>query len=90
EVKDASNQVKAIDEWKSLIILQAFVQLREVPSRINVMKDASNQLKQLVTSMIDMNTIAESNLSTLVEINKLPREVLVAERIVPNGSVEKG
>ncbi|KAH9300890.1 hypothetical protein KI387_012473, partial [Taxus chinensis] len=74
EVEDAGNQVKAIDEWKSLIIRQASVQLKEVPARLKVMKDASVQLKQLVTSTMDMNTVAESNLSTLVEINKMPRE----------------
>ncbi|KAH9321821.1 hypothetical protein KI387_016460, partial [Taxus chinensis] len=90
EMEDASNQVKAIDEWKNLIIRQASVQLGEVPSRLKVMNDATNQLKQLVTSIVDMNTVAESNLSTLAEINKLPGEVLVAEQIVPDGSVEKG
>ncbi|KAH9296671.1 hypothetical protein KI387_044251 [Taxus chinensis] len=33
EMEDASNQVKAIDEWKSLIIRQASVQLGEVPAQ---------------------------------------------------------
>ncbi|KAH9321316.1 hypothetical protein KI387_015955, partial [Taxus chinensis] len=73
-----------------LIIHQASVQLGEVPARLKVMKDAANQLKQLMESIEGMNTVAESNLSILAEINKLPRDVLVAEQIVPNGSVEKG
>ncbi|KAH9307814.1 hypothetical protein KI387_035725, partial [Taxus chinensis] len=90
EMEDASNQVKAIDEWKNLIIHQASVQLGEVPARLKVMNDAANQLKQLVTSIVDMNTVAASNLSTLTKINKLSREVLVAEQIVLDGSVEKG
>ncbi|KAH9298590.1 hypothetical protein KI387_030272, partial [Taxus chinensis] len=90
EMEDVSNQVKAIDKWKSLIIRQASVQLREVPAHLKVMKDAADQLKQLVTSIVDMNTVAESNLSTLAEINKLLGEVLIAEQIVPDGSVEKG
>ncbi|KAH9310560.1 hypothetical protein KI387_025595, partial [Taxus chinensis] len=72
EMEDASNQVKAIDEWKDLIIRQAFVQLGEVPACLKFMKDAANQLKQLMESIEGMNTVAESNLSILVEINKLP------------------
>ncbi|KAH9323951.1 hypothetical protein KI387_018590, partial [Taxus chinensis] len=66
------------------------MQLGEVPVRLKLMNDAANQLKQLVMSIVDMNTIAEGNLSTLAEINKLPEDVLVAEQIVPDGSVEKG
>ncbi|KAH9327731.1 hypothetical protein KI387_007909, partial [Taxus chinensis] len=90
EMEDASNQVKPIDEWKDLIIRQASVQLGQVPAHLKVMKDAANQLKQLMESIEGMNTIAESNLSILAEINKLPGDVLVAEQIVPDGSFEKG
>ncbi|KAH9289312.1 hypothetical protein KI387_033429, partial [Taxus chinensis] len=90
EMEDASNQVKDIDEWKDLIIRQASVQLGEALACLKVMNDAANQLQQLVTSIVDMNTVAESNLSTLGEINKFPGDVLVVEKIVLDGSVEKG
>ncbi|KAH9315456.1 hypothetical protein KI387_024083, partial [Taxus chinensis] len=59
EMEDASNQVKAIDEWKNLIIHQASVQIGEVPSNLKVMNDAADLLKQLVTNIVDMNTVAE-------------------------------
>ncbi|KAH9320478.1 hypothetical protein KI387_015117, partial [Taxus chinensis] len=90
EMEDASNQVKAIDEWKDLIIREASVQLGEVPARLKVMNDVANQLKKLMANIEGMNTVAESNLSILAEINKLPGDVLIAEQIVPDGSVEKG
>ncbi|KAH9304418.1 hypothetical protein KI387_008822, partial [Taxus chinensis] len=60
EVEDASNQVKAIDEWKSLIIRQASVQLGEVPTLLKVMKDASDQLKIMLKRMQALESMASS------------------------------
>ncbi|KAH9311025.1 hypothetical protein KI387_026060, partial [Taxus chinensis] len=88
-MEDASNQVKVIDEWKDLIIRQSSVQLGEVLACLKVMDDATNQLKQLMANIEGMNTVAKSNPSILAEINKLSGDVLIAEQIVPDGSVEK-
>ncbi|KAH9313304.1 hypothetical protein KI387_028339, partial [Taxus chinensis] len=50
------------------------------------MDDAADQLKQLMMNIVDMNTVVESNMSILAEINKLPGDILVVEQIVPDGS----
>ncbi|KAH9310211.1 hypothetical protein KI387_038122 [Taxus chinensis] len=89
EVEDAGNQVKAIDEWKIQIIHQASIQLSEVTNHLEVMKDELSHLKQLMTSIVDENTVFKNNLEILVEINKLPKDVLIAEQLVRDGLVER-
>ncbi|KAH9311871.1 hypothetical protein KI387_026906 [Taxus chinensis] len=46
--------------------------------------------KELIRQIEDENIVAESHLDTLAKIHSLPKDVLIAEQIVPGGLVEKG